>query len=80
MCGYLSAVFDGSQCAYADPNGTGQAPINRIPDADDIAGIQYLYGAAPVPVPGSLLLLLSGMGFMIWRARPEQLKEHNVGA
>ena len=80
MCGYLSAVFDGSQCAYADPNGTGQAPINRIPDADDIAGIQHLYGAAPVPVPASWILLLSGMGFMIWRTRPEQLKVRNVGA
>ena len=80
MCGYLNAVFDGSQCAYADPNGTGQAPINRIPDADDIAGIQHLYGAAPVPVPASWILLLSGMGFMIWRTRPEQLKVRNVGA
>ena len=80
MCGYVSAAFDGSQCDYADPNGTGQARINRIPDADDIAGIQQLYGAAPVPVPGSWILLLSGMSFMIWRARLGQLKVSNFGA
>ncbi len=46
MCGYIADApgFDGSQCAYFDPDGDGRAPINRIPDADDVAGIQFLYG------------------------------------
>ena len=33
------------------------------PQADDIAGMQYLYGAA-VPLPGTLALLLIGFGFL----------------
>jgi hypothetical protein len=44
MCGYVSPEFDGSQCAYYDSDGDGRAPINRVPDADDVAGIQFLYG------------------------------------
>jgi hypothetical protein len=46
MCGYVDEGFDGAQCAYYDPDQDGKAPINRIPDADDIAGIQFLYGPA----------------------------------
>lgn len=47
MCGYVDDVnFNGSQCAYFDPDGDGKMPINRIPDPDDIAGIQFLYGPA----------------------------------
>ncbi len=69
MCGYVNANFDGSQCAYADPNHTGQAPINRIPGSDDIAGIQHLYGVAPVPIPDSWILMLSGLALIAWRLR-----------
>jgi PEP-CTERM motif./Matrixin. len=66
MCGYVSAAFDGSQCAYADPGNTGQAPINRLPDADDIAGIQHLYGPAVAAVPeaDTWAMLLAGLGLV----------------
>ncbi len=47
MCGFVDSGFDGSLCAYFDPDGDGRAPVNRIPDADDVAGIQFLYGPAP---------------------------------
>jgi hypothetical protein len=46
MCGYVDEAFDGSQCEYYDSDGDGKMPINRIPDADDIAGVQFLYGPA----------------------------------
>jgi hypothetical protein len=46
MCGYVDAGFDGSQCAYYDSDQDGKMPINRIPDADDVAGVQFLYGPA----------------------------------
>lgn len=46
MCGYVDGDFDGSQCAYYDSDGDGKIPINRIPDADDVAGAQFLYGPA----------------------------------
>jgi hypothetical protein len=46
MCGYVSAEFDGAECAYFDPDGDGRVPINRLPDADDAAGMQFLYGPA----------------------------------
>jgi hypothetical protein len=46
MCGYVDGGFDGSQCAYYDPDQDGKMPINRVPDADDVAGIQFLYGPA----------------------------------
>jgi hypothetical protein len=46
MCGYVDGGFDGSQCAYYDPDQDGKMPINRIPDADDVAGVQFLYGPA----------------------------------
>jgi hypothetical protein len=40
MCGNIG------ECAYFDPDGDNKAPINRIPDADDVAGVQFLYGPA----------------------------------
>lgn len=46
MCGYVSSEFDGGECAYFDQDGDGRVPINRLPDADDVAGIQFLYGPA----------------------------------
>jgi hypothetical protein len=61
MCGYLSSSFDGSQCYWADPDGDGKAPIVRLPKADDIAGIQFLYGAQPIPEPGAAALWLAGL-------------------
>ena len=62
MCGYVDAAFDGSTCAWADPDGNGLAPITRLPKADDIAGIQALYGAVvAVPEPGSWALWLAGL-------------------
>lgn len=78
MCGYVDGSFDGSACAYNGPAPSdGMAPINRIPDADDVAGAQYLYGAAaPVPEPESFAMLLAGLGVIAGvirrrRARPE---------
>jgi hypothetical protein len=61
MCGYLSPSFDGSQCYWADPDGDGKAPITRMPKADDIAGVQFLYGAQPIPEPGAAALWLAGL-------------------
>ncbi len=69
MCGYVDAVNDGSQCGWYDINNTGQAPIIRIPRADDIAGAQFLYGPAPVPEPSEYALLLAGLSLTGWRLR-----------
>lgn len=41
MCGYVDSNFDGSACHYE--------LINRQLDADDIAGMQFLYGPATPP-------------------------------
>ncbi len=66
MCGYVGPAFDGSTCAWADPDGDGLAPITRLPKPDDVAGIQYLYGAAPVPdLPRGLSWAL-GLGALGW--------------
>lgn len=68
MCGYVDAGFDGSACVYLDPDLNGAVPLNRIPDADDIAGIQFLYGA-PVPEPHTWTMLAAGVGLVGWAAR-----------
>lgn len=70
MCGYVANApgFDGSACAYFDPDGDGKAPINRLPDADDIAGAQYLY-SAPVPEADTWTMLLAGLGLVGFAAR-----------
>ncbi|QEG37915.1 matrixin family metalloprotease [Bythopirellula goksoeyrii] len=47
MCGYVDSGFDGSLCSYFDPDGDGKAPVNRIPDPDDVDGVQFLYGPPP---------------------------------
>ncbi len=65
MCGYVDANFDGSACAYLDQAPyDGLVPINHVPDADDIAGIQYLYGAAPVPEPSTYLMFAAGLALL----------------
>jgi hypothetical protein len=69
MCGYVSPAFNGSQCYWADPDGNGQAPITRLPKADDIAGIQFLYGAQPIPEPGTAALWLAGVAAVLGVAR-----------
>jgi len=64
MCGYVDVNFDGGTCAYLDqPPYDSLVPINRIPDADDIAGAQFLYGA-PVPEPETYALMLAGLGLV----------------
>jgi hypothetical protein len=68
MCGGASS----DQCYWADPDGDGKAPITRLPKPDDIAGIQYLYGPAPVPEPHTWALLMAGLGLVgiAYRRRP----------
>lgn len=55
MCGFVSPgnVFDGSACDFTH--------VNRILDADDIAGIQAIYGPAAVPIPATAWLFISGL-------------------
>lgn len=72
MCGYVSAAFDGSSCAWADPDGDGLAPITRLPKLDDTAGIQYLYGIPPVPEPEAWALWAAGLGVLGLCARRRQ--------
>jgi hypothetical protein len=43
MCGPVGN-FDWTQCVYNDPDDDDRIPINRIPEPDDVAGIQFLYG------------------------------------
>jgi hypothetical protein len=69
MCGYVDASFTGAQCAWADPDGDYMAPITRLPKADDIAGIQALYGAAPVPEPATWALWGAGVTGLALRRR-----------
>ena len=69
MCGYVSPTFDGSACDYFDPDGDSLVTLNRVPDADDVAGIQFLYGPAPVPEPNTWAMLAVGLGLVGWVAR-----------
>lgn len=66
MCGYVDAGFDGGECHWADPDGDFQAPITRQPKADDISGIQHLYG---VPEPGRTASLAAGASLLYLLAR-----------
>jgi hypothetical protein len=54
MCGFIfpGDVFDGSSCDFTH--------VNRQLHADDISGIQAIYGA-PVPVPAAVWLFGSGL-------------------
>lgn len=74
MCGYVGPGFDGSACAYADPDGDGMAPITRLPKPDDVAGIQFLYGAAPVPEPQGWAVWAAGLGVLGLCARRRRLR------
>ena len=63
MCGYVDSTFDGSACRYD--------LVNHQLNADDVAGIQFLYGQAqsggdaPLPlwsyVALALVLLVLGL-------------------
>ena len=66
MCGYVDAGFDGGECHWADPDGDFQAPITRQPKADDIAGIQHLYG---LPEPGFSAMAVAGIAGLAGLAR-----------
>jgi len=60
MCGYVDSSFDGSACRYD--------LVNRQLDADDVVGMQSLYGTvsgdadAPLPWWSSVLLGLILVG------------------
>lgn len=70
MCGYVDPGFDGSACSYFDQAPfDGLVPINRTPKADDIAGIQALYGAAVVPEPGAAAMLAAGLAVLALLSR-----------
>lgn len=58
MRGYVDSGFDGGDCHWTDPDADGLAPITRVPKADDIAGIQHLYG---VPEPGLSAMTAAGI-------------------
>lgn len=62
MCGFIDAGFDGSACDNLQF-------VKRQLDADDIAGIQTLYGPAAVPLPAALWLFGSGILGLIGVAR-----------
>jgi hypothetical protein len=70
MCGFVaeSPGFDGSACAYFDPDQDGRAPVNRLADADDRAAIQFLYGA---PSRGDFNhdLSVDGSDLLLWQTQ-----------
>jgi hypothetical protein len=51
--------FDAS-CPVMEASGACFGKINRALNADDIAGAQFLYGAAPVPEPETWALMVAG--------------------
>lgn len=61
--GLAHPVFDGT-CPVMQVGGSCYPLVNRELDADDIAGIQFLYGAAPVPEADSWAMLLTGLGLV----------------
>lgn len=77
MCGYVYSGFDGSTCRYD--------LINRQLNADDIAGIQYLYGGVatnngsngdvPLPAWAVLSLALAMAGAMGRQRRMDRRRD-----
>ncbi len=65
--GLAHPVYDGT-CPVMQVGGACYPLINRVLDADDIAGAQFLYGA-PVPEPEAYLMLLAGLGLVGFAAR-----------
>ena len=61
------AVFDPT-CPVMAVGGACYPRINRVLDADDIAGAQFLYGA-PVPEPETYTMLLVGLGLVGFAVR-----------
>lgn len=51
-------------CQVMDANPACLFHINRELDADDIAGAQFLYGPAPVPVPAALCMMGGALGVL----------------
>lgn len=66
--GLAHPTFDGS-CPVMQVDSACLFKINRQLDADDIAGIQYIYGAAPVPLPSAFWLLGSSLAGLSILAR-----------
>jgi hypothetical protein len=60
--GLAHPVYDGT-CPVMQVGGACYPIINRILDADDIAGAQFLYGA-PVPEANTWAMLLAGLGLV----------------
>lgn len=62
------AQFD-SSCPVMEVGGSCFGIINRALNTDDIAGAQFLYGAAPVPEPETWALMLAGIALVGCAAR-----------
>jgi hypothetical protein len=66
-------TFD-SSCPVMEVGGSCFGKINRTLDADDIAGIQYLYGApAPVPLPAAVWSFGTALFGFLWMNRRRNL-------
>ncbi|WP_415879442.1 matrixin family metalloprotease [Methylomonas sp. TEB] len=67
------AAFD-SSCPVMEVSGSCFGKINRTLDADDIAGIQYLYGApAPVPLPAAVWSFGAALFGLSWLNRKRDI-------